>query len=304
MPEVVCIIVNWNKPDLTLSCVRSLLRQKYQNFRVVVVDNGSEATQWTKLVHAVELLGGVVLVSPFKDSVQPNAKLVVVRRDANGGYAAGVNMGVTVASRVFPNARYFFVLNNDLEFSDPDLIARLVSVAQLHHNEVIVCPCILTQFHSHVRAERKIWTVKGVGKIVCNTGAAFFVPLEVFRRIGLMDELYFLYFEDTDFFERARRQGILCVPLRNSGIVHRLSSTTGGLLSPIALYYSTRNKIRFIKRNRFGMQKIVQLAYTLYFGALSRLALLLAHRRLDLLQYFVRGYVDGLLGKTGKGPTP
>ena len=63
---------------------------------------------------------------------------------------------------------------------------------------------------------------------------------------------YFLYFDDTDFMYRANRKGYNIRLCQDCFIFHKVSLSTGGEHSPVNLYYSTRNRLYFIQKNRMG----------------------------------------------------
>ena len=79
------------------------------------------------------------------------------------------------------------------------------------------------------------------------TGCCMLIKREVVEKIGLMDEDYFLYFEDVDWCLKARRAGYKCVLASNSKIWHKVSqSTKEGSFSYI--YYHTRNGLLMAKK--------------------------------------------------------
>ena len=84
------------------------------------------------------------------------------------------------------------------------------------------------------------------------------VGTEVFRRIGMFDERFFLQLEETDFFLRAQRQGLraLCVP--SARVLHKESVAFGGRRTPSKTYYSIRNTLLLTeKHTTFGSFKFL-----------------------------------------------
>jgi GT2 family glycosyltransferase len=85
----------------------------------------------------------------------------------------------------------------------------------------------------------------------------------VFDRIGIMDEKYFVYCDDTDFVYRAIQQGFKMIYTPHVVIDHKVSVSTGGDNSSFYIYYSNRNKIYFIRKHYRLLRKWIALAYML-----------------------------------------
>ena len=86
---------------------------------------------------------------------------------------------------------------------------------------------------------------------------------EIFRKIGLIDEKYFVYYDDTDFIYRAVKDGNRIFYMPNLVILHKVSSSTGGNESSFSIYYSNRNRIYFIRKNYKGLDFIIPISFTL-----------------------------------------
>jgi len=80
------------------------------------------------------------------------------------------------------------------------------------------------------------------------TGCCVLVPAEVFRKVGLMSEEYFLYFEDTDFSVRLKRAGFNIVYEPYAKLWHKVSSSTGRGESKMSIYYGDRNRLYFNRK--------------------------------------------------------
>ena len=70
----------------------------------------------------------------------------------------------------------------------------------------------------------------------------------IFKKIGFMDENYFIYFDDTDFCFRLKLAGIKIGFINNAFIYHKVSLSTGGSKSKISVYYENRNRFYFRKK--------------------------------------------------------
>lgn len=254
LPNVAVLILNYKGLDLTRRCIRSVKGLVYPRFETVVVDNGSEDG-------SAELLR-----SEFPE-------VVVLALDENLGYSGGNNRGIEWSDA---QGRFdaVLVLNNDVVV-DPGLLDRLVP----HMEEgCIVAP----QIRSIERPEAPAGLVgdfdwrrgvvrNGFGKQALDVeradsvgvefvaGCCLLVPMEVFRRVGAFDDEFFLYYEDADFLVRARRAGVRIVYEPRALLFHDESASVG--TGALRVYYSTRNRLYFMKKHCSGRGFALFLGY-------------------------------------------
>jgi len=105
-------------------------------------------------------------------------------------------------------------------------------------------------------------------------GAAMCVKREVFEKVGLMWESYFLYYEELDFCERAKHAGFEIWHCGASEVRHKESMSTGKD-SPLKTYYLNRNRLLFIRRNLRGLQKFSAILFFLFLAVPKNLLTLL-----------------------------
>jgi hypothetical protein len=124
------------------------------------------------------------------------------------------------------------------------------------------------------------------------------VPARAFREVGLLDDAFFVYYDDTDFCRRARLAGyrILLQPL--SIVYHRKGATLGGQASAFGCYYLARNRPYLVRKHRGRGAFAVFFAYFLATRA-ARMALWAASGRFDLCRATCQGVWDFLRGRTG-----
>jgi GT2 family glycosyltransferase len=79
-----------------------------------------------------------------------------------------------------------------------------------------------------------------------------------------MDERYFVYSDDADFVWRMSMQNIRIRFASKVFVLHKVSSSTGGGLSPFSVYYANRNRIFFIRKNLHGLQRNFALLYVMF----------------------------------------
>ena len=248
-PLVSIISVNYDQPEVTCEMLASLRNLSYENLEIIVVDNGSPKFD----------------PQIIKDKY-PEIQLIKSKK--NLGFAGGNNLAIKEAS-----GKYLFFLNNDTEVNI-DCIEPLVSLFESNSTAGIASPKIIF-FESDDTiqyagsTEINPWTGrnKGIGSMEKDMGqfdissqtdlahgAAMMVPKAVIDEVGLMPEVYFLYYEELDWCEMIKRQGYTCHYVGKSSIYHK-ESVSVGKSSLLKTYYINRNRLLFIRRNFFGFQK-------------------------------------------------
>lgn len=247
-PKVFIIILNWNGKDDTCLCVQAVKQIDYPNYEIVIVDNGSQDDS----------------VKTFEDKF---SEVPVIETGSNLGYAGGNNQGISYA--LANGADYVLILNNDA-IVDRSILSSLVDAADQHPQAGILGPKIY--YNSE---PRKIWFAGGVWlsnsaqtahegsnqvddgqawenirEIDYACGCAFFVRAEVFRKIGLLEEKFFLTWEETDFCYRARKSGFQCLFVPAAHVWHKVSASfKGGAEGLLQQYFMTRNRLLWMERN-------------------------------------------------------
>jgi GT2 family glycosyltransferase len=240
-PKVSVIILNWNGKEDTLECLRSLAKVNYKNFTVTVVDNGS--------------IDGSV------DAIQeafPNMKLIETGQ--NLGYAGGNNVGIKQA--LSDDSDYVFILNNDTVV-DSQVLQAFVDAATKFPDGGMFAAKIY-----YYSEPKKIWYAGGewsrhlsdfrhigsgfvdngtyfnslVETAYC-CGCALFVRAAMIKEMGLMDERYFLLYEEADWCYRAKHRGFKCLFVPGAKVWHKVSAAFGGECAPWRIYYGVRNRL-------------------------------------------------------------
>lgn len=211
-PLVCCVVLNWNGWQDTLECLRSLAGQRYAPLSVIVVDNGST----DKSVERIR-------------AEWPGVELI--EAEVNGGFAAGCNLGIRRALEL--GASFVWLLNNDTVVP-PDTLNLLVAEAESDARNGIT-GSVLRYMHDPTRVQA--W---GGGEVMRWLGytrhytapteftedtfltfASVLIRSEVFKQIGLMDDRYFMYYEDSDLCFRARTAGWRLTIARDTSILHK-----------------------------------------------------------------------------------
>ncbi len=226
------IVLNWNGRSVLGPCLASLRKVVEPRLEVIVVDNAS--TDGSALIARRE---------------RPDAELIVNER--NLLFAEGNNVGIRRALE--RGARFVLLLNNDTEV-DPGFAAALADALAGDDRAGIAGPKIL--YHDD---PKRIWYGGGGftpglwiprherirrldgeapdrrGETAWVSGCAMLVRREVFEAIGLLDPSYRIYCEDVDFCLRARRAGWRCLYEPGARVWHKVSSSSGGGMTPFKL---------------------------------------------------------------------
>lgn len=248
-PLVFSIILNTNRRDDTLACLESLQNSTYINHRILVLDNASKD-------------GSV-------DAIQteyPNVE--IIKLTENLGYAGNNNVGISAA--INAGADWVFVLNEDTILAK-DCLAQLVSVGKINPKIGILGPMVYHHDEPDVIQSAggslsATWESIHVGQNTLDqgqysnprtvdwiSGCAILVRKEVIQEVGMLDERFFYYWEETEWCIRTSRAGweIWHIPqakLWHKGVQRNYQP------SPNITYYSTRNRLLMMKKHNAPAQ--------------------------------------------------
>ena len=255
MKKVFVTTISFNNNKATNECLESLEKIIKNNFElhIVVIDNAS--------------------VKKFTATKKyNNFSLKILLSEENLGFSGGQNLGIKYS--LSKGADFIIILNNDTEV-DENLINNLVNLFE--GNIGIISPKIYFakgyEFHKDRYKEnekgRVIWYAGAVidwknviGKHIgvdevdkgqfnssmeteYATGCCMIVKKQVFEKIGLLNEKYFLYYEDADFSMRAKRNNFKILFAPTAFMWHKNAASAGGSGSPLQDYYITRNRLIF-----------------------------------------------------------
>jgi GT2 family glycosyltransferase len=243
---VVTVVLNYRHYEDTQRCVASLQESTFLHHHILVVDNTEPAHKRSGL----------------RPTLDPWVELI--DGGGNNGFAAGANIGIGRALEL--GAEFVWLVNPDVVVA-PDTLAVLVETAERQSDAGVVGCRILDDqdpprilFNggvvdaarggatSHRDQGAEDGTVPDeLLEVDHVTGACLLVRRSVLRRVGLMPEEYFLYFEVTDWCMRIRAAGwrMLVAPGTR---VRDVKQSTEGRLAPYYIYYMLRNRVHFSKR--------------------------------------------------------
>lgn len=201
----------------------------------------------------------------------------VVYNNANLGVARGNNQGIELA--LADGCSHVLLANNDVEF-EPATIGALLDA--LESSDASACTPKIRYFDSgriwFVQGRFRPWTMQvdhlGIGQAdgtqFDSVSRSDYAPTcfmlfraGLFGELGLMDEQYFVYYDDADFLWRMKQAGRWLKVAPEAIVLHKVSSSTGGDFTPFSIYYSNRNRVYFARKHLRGLQRIVALSYVL-----------------------------------------
>ncbi len=242
---IFAIVVNYCHPEITLSGIKSLRESDNVNLHIIVVENASPDNSYTVLKS--QLPTDVILLCAVE----------------NRGFAAGNNVGIQYALE--HGADYIMLINNDTEI-DPSMVSVLLQYTDDH---TVTAPKMF-----YFGSSSKIWFaggkyLEGSGRFIhvgeseedgaafqnnleCDflTGCCFMMTGNVARKVGLLDESYFMYVEDVDYSLRLRQNGVKLLMIPSAKLWHKVGVSSGGEKSKFNIYYGNRN--RFYLQKKFG----------------------------------------------------
>ena len=287
MTKVAIITLNYNGKNDTLELLESLkkLQDPNSNFqtKTIVVDNASSD-------------GSVSEIHKKFSEVD------ILQTGENLGFAGGYNKGIEYAKIWEPD--YYFLINNDTIINSENLLEELIKTVKSEKEIGLVSPKIYFakgfEFHKDRYSKedlgKVIWFAGGnfdwknignfhrgidevdrgnydeVSQQEIFSGACVLIKSAVFEKVGLLNEDYFLYFEDSEFAKRTTLAGFKIYYSGKVSIYHKVSQSTG-IGSIITDYYSTRNRLIFgfkygSKRVKFAL--IRQAFWQFIFGRIPQ----------------------------------
>lgn len=203
-------------------------------------------------------------------------KNVTILKRKNNGYAYGINEGIRQAQK--DGIQAFCVLNDDIYF-EKDFIVNAKKSISAHPASIIggkIYYAAGFEYHKDRYSKKDLGNVfwyaggtmdwahsqaihRGVDEVDAEqydkpettgfiTGCLLLLDSEVIKKIGYMDESYFLYYEDTDYCMRAKRAGITLYYNPTLVIWHMVSQSTGGSGSSLHAHYQRKNLVKFAMR--------------------------------------------------------
>ncbi len=301
------VIVSYNSSDVIFDCLESLLAADDSPARIVIVDNASpdrtadQIKLWAlkgerpQAGHdagrsAPALTFPLDFVDVAPDGAMGSCRIALVRAASNGGYAAGVNLGLAMLKQL-SDISLFWILNPDTTVPTGAATAYM-EAASMEGDGLLGCRIAFCEPPHAIQSDGGVvnaWTgactnlnrgtMPHEATAVANraidfiSGANLMVPKRVLEAVGPMTEDYFLYYEEVDWARRARMLGFKVAMVPGATVFHHGGTVIGsGTLkrspSPLSVYFNSRNRMRFVRRWMplrlpfayvFGLAKVIQM---------------------------------------------
>jgi GT2 family glycosyltransferase len=263
---VSCVVLNWNGLQDTRECLDSLKNVTYPALRVIVVDNGSENDE------------AAVIRDEFGDFAE------LIEANENRGFAGGANLGIRRALE--GDCDYVLLLNNDTVV-DPEFLTELVEgVETMQPGVAAACPTTYFYDRRDViystggryslwrgsarqigREKRESGRERPIAERDYADGVCMLIPRLALERLGMLDEDYFSYWEETDWCARARSTGMRCYHVPKAKIWHKAARSQDP--DPRFQYLYRRNALLFVRKRGNPLQFVTALlTHVFYFGPL------------------------------------
>ena len=247
-PLISIIILNYNQLKVTCEFIDSTRKLAYKNFEIILVDNASRENP-----------------TAYIQQHYPEVKLIV--NDTNLGFTGGNNVGIRAAK-----GDYYFVVNNDTEVTE-NLLENMLEPFQKDPSIGVVSPKIryfsspsiiqyagFTEINPFTGRNKPIGGKeedRGQHDVAGYTsyahGAAMLVKKEVVEKVGVLPDIFFIYYEELDWSAHIRRAGYK-IYYQPKALIYHKESITMGKESPMKAYYHNRNRILFMRRNTNPVQ--------------------------------------------------
>jgi len=284
LPLVSIVTLTWNQTKITCEFLESTRQLKYRNYEILVCDMGSE-TDPTEYINSQNY---------------PNTR--VLRSEKNLGFTGGNNWGIRQAK-----GDYIFIVNNDTEVT-PDLLDVLIEPFYKDPTIGVTCPKIRFFHHPDViqyAGFNPINVYTGRTTSVGNKevdrgqhdnsgytygahGCAMMVKREVIDKVGMFPEKFFIYYEEWDWSSRILKAGYK-IYYQAKGLIFHKESITMGKQSAIKVYYHTRNRILYMRRNTNMLQFLAFMTFFLLFTAPKATIKYALSRQFEHLKSFLKG---------------
>lgn len=304
--QISVILVNYNGKKYNDACIASILNSTIaKRIQIVVADNASTDDS----------------LAALRDRWGGNEQVHIIALDDNYGFSKANNVGIRWSME--QGIDYYLLLNNDTEI-EPDTVERMLRCGQ--ETGSIVVPKVLYADRKNV-----IWCAGGTftpvirktvqsgfnqtdngqfdvsGECRFANGCAFLLSRQIVEKTGLLDERFFLYYEDVEYSMRAGQNGIGIYYCAEAAVYHKVNGSTGGNDKPANAYYITRNwllcnRLHMCGRGIRGRSQF--LLFAVYF-ACNRAAWLViwsVQGKWAMCTALIKGIRDFRRGRWGKMP--
>lgn len=288
--NVSIITVNYNGLKDTRELISSLRQHVSFSYELIVIDNGSKQNE------------AVLLQNQFPE-------IKTIRSEKNLGFAGGNNLGIKEA-----RGEVLLFLNNDIVIQDNSIRFLIEYIKNAPSHIAGASPKILfasaphlIQFAGYTPLSRVTLRNKLIGYLCQDNGefdqpqftpylhgAAMCLKRRVIEQVGLMPEIYFLYYEELDWCAKITSSGYVLSYVPQAKVFHKESSSVGAD-SALKVYYMTRNRLLYAWRNRKGISFYFAIFYLIIFAFPKKIIKYLLQKKPASVKAIFRGIINFFL---------
>lgn len=279
------ITVNFHQAEVTIDFLKSVAKSySSTEVEIIIVDNGAEKNR-------------ELIFQPYFSNIK------YIQSKENLGFAGGNNLGIKQAK-----GDYIFLLNNDTEIP-AGCIETMIAEMEANHQIGLLSPLLLyfdekdvVQYAGFTPMNYLVARNAYIGQFEKNMGqfddqtyqtgfchgAAVMCRKTDLQKAGLMDENYFLYYEELDWCEKFKRIGKQ-VWFTGKTYVYHKESISVGKASPLKIYFNTRNRMLFIRKNTGWLNTILFSVYFTLIACPKAVLKFLLQRQPELAKYTLKG---------------
>lgn len=267
-PLISFVTICYNGLEDTRELIRSLQKTVQSvSYEIIVIDNASTHNE------------GEILKKEFPS-------VIALRSPHNLGFSGGNNLGIHIA-----RGNYIFLINNDT-YLEEDGLQYMIERIESQTNIAAISPKIRFAFepkqiqfagYTALSAITLRNALIGFGQPdgICFDspaptpylhGAAMMIKREVIEKVGMMPEIYFLYYEELDWCTQMTKAGYQLWYEPRCTVFHKESQSTGQK-SELRTYYLTRNRLLYAWRNLTGTKRLLSIAYQIGIAANKNIVL-------------------------------
>lgn len=281
-PSVSIITINYNSFNDTLEFLESVYNITYPNFEVILVDNNSEKFE-----------GDLIR--------EKHPTIIIIESSRNLGFAGANNLAIKKSL-----SEYLVFLNNDT-IVEKDFLEPLIQQLMIDPTIGMISPKVkyygtnTIQFAGTTKLDKFTGRAHRIGDFEEDVGqfdalyetgvihgSAMVIPKRIIDEIGLMPEVYFLYYEELEWCHRAVMKGYKLNYLGTSVVYDKVSGSIGKN-NPLKTYYLTRNRILYTRRNTSSLTKFMWLMYFTIISIPKKSFFFVLKGEIDHLKAFVSG---------------
>lgn len=300
MKKISIIIINWENFNDTIECLNSLkklIKPSNTIVEIILVDNGSKNESCIKIKEYLENYNYY--------------HVFFIQEKQNKGFAYGNNVAIKYLTN--NHSDFVWLLNNDTEVDQYALVELYKTF--IEEKNVGIVGSRINYFFD----KKTIWYISGRINSYLGiskhenlkhipersfttdyvTGCSLFTSVEKINNVGLMDESYFLYYEETDWNIKFKNQKYNILVNPKSIVYHKVGSASGGMKNPnpILDYYDLRNSLFFAKKNfnKFKLLSVVCFNSLRIFTKFFKIINKRLDRKLIRFKLILKGYLEGIL---------